>query len=53
MLTKEINYFLGITLDINAQTQAVEAVIGASNVFFVMDGLVLYPTYKLVDNIIL
>lgn len=53
LLTKEIGYFLGVTLDFNNQTKAVNAVIGGSNIFFVIDGLVLYPTYKLVDNIIL
>lgn len=52
LLTKEIGYFLGVTLDIDDQVNSIKTVIGGSNIFFVIDGLVLYPTYKLIDNII-
>lgn len=53
LLAKEVGYFLGVTLELgNSSIQAVNAVIGASNVFFVIDNLVLYPTYLLIENII-
>ena len=52
LLTKEIGYFLGVTLDVDDQVNSIKTVIGGSNIFFVIDGLVLYPTYKLIDNII-
>lgn len=52
LLTKEIGYFLGVTLDIDDQVNSIKTVIGGSNVFFVIDGLLLYPTHKLIDNII-
>lgn len=53
LITKEVTYFLGVTLDIDDQVEAINAVVGGSNIFFVIDGLVLYPTYKIIDNIIL
>lgn len=52
LLTKEINYFLGVTtLDPIDKAEAVEVVLGGSNVFFVIDNKVLYPTYLLIDAI--
>jgi hypothetical protein len=51
LVTKELGYFLGISLDPDEKVDAVNTVIGASNVFFVIDNLLLYPTWRIVQNI--
>jgi hypothetical protein len=50
LLTKEIEYFIGATIE--AQEESISAVIGGSNIFYVIDDLVLFPTWLMVDAII-
>ena len=52
IMTKEIGYFLGVAYDNANPEQAVEIVAGGSNIFFVLDNKLLYPTYLLVDTVI-
>ena len=53
LLSKEIGYFLGVGFAAEASEQAIEEVIGKSNIFFVIDNSLLYPTYLIVEQIIL
>lgn len=50
ILSKEIGYFLGVAVD--AIGKSTTTVIGASNIFFVLDGTILYPTYKIIEAVI-
>lgn len=51
LLTKEVGYFLGISLAPEDKVGAVNAVMGGSNVFFVLDNLLLYPTWMIIESI--
>lgn len=45
----EIAYFLGV--EFNLIDNKIQTVIGASNVFFVLDAMILYPTYLIIREI--
>lgn len=47
--SSEIAYFLGI--EFNLIDDKIQTVIGASNVFFVLDSMILYPTYLIIREI--
>ncbi len=49
ILAKEIGYFLGVSLE--KVDDNIATIIGASNVFFVIDDVLLYPTYKIIAAI--
>lgn len=51
LLTKEVGYFLGVSLDPNKKTEAINTVLSGSNVFFVLDNLLLYPTWMIIESI--
>jgi hypothetical protein len=51
LLSKEIGYFLGVGVAADNTEESIEHVIGQSNIFFVIDNLILYPTYLIVDAI--
>lgn len=51
LLTKEIGYFLGVSIDVDSKEQAVQTIVGGSNVFFILDNAILYPTWLLIRNI--
>lgn len=51
LLTKEVGYFLGVSLAPEDKVGAVNAVMGGSNVFFVLDNLLLYPTWMIIESI--
>lgn len=51
LLTKEVGYFLGITLDPNKKAEAINTILGGSNIFFVLDNLLLYPTWMIIESI--
>lgn len=50
MMAKEIGYFLGVSLG-ELKDDAAEVVIGGSNIFFVIDNIMLLPTYIIIDAI--
>lgn len=50
MLSQEVGYFLGISLA-QGQENSVNAVVGGSNIFFVIDNQILYPTWMIVASI--
>ena len=52
IMVKEIGYFLGVAYDNADPEQAIKIIAGGSNIFFVLDNKILYPTYLLVDTII-
>ena len=52
LLSQELGYFLGISFDPIQKSQAVTVMLGGSNIFFVINNIMLYPTWKLVENII-
>ena len=49
IFAKEIGYFLGMGL--SSIDENISTVIGASNVFFVIDDVLLYPTYKIISAV--
>ena len=51
LLTKEVGYFLGVSLDPNKKAEAINTILGGSNVFFVLDNLLLYPTWMIIESI--
>ena len=50
ILAQEIGYFLSISL--SEVDDVTNVVLGGSNIFFVIDEVILYPTYLIIDNII-
>lgn len=51
LLTKEVGYFLGVSLAPEDKANAVNTVMGGSNIFFVIDNLLLYPTWMIIESI--
>lgn len=51
LLTKEVGYFLGVSLGPNEKANAINTVLGGSNIFFVLDNLILYPTWMIIESI--
>lgn len=50
ILAQEIGYFLSTSL--SEVDDVANVVLGGSNIFFVIDEVILYPTYLIIDNII-
>jgi hypothetical protein len=49
MLSREMGYFLGVTIDATNPLDYAQTIAGGSNVFFVIDGLLLYPTWMIIQ----
>lgn len=49
MLAREMGYFLGVTIDKMDPLGYAETVTTGSNIFYVLDGVLLYPTWKLIE----
>jgi hypothetical protein len=47
-----VGYFLGISLGALGEQGVANAITGGSNIFFVLDAKLLYPTWKIVDALI-
>ena len=51
LLSVEIGYFLGAGFTAETTVEVINKIIGQSNVFFVLDNAVLYPTYLIIEAI--